>query len=148
MVDVAIVEHDPDMLPLFEDEIARLGFTCVGFVARGRTHEETCTFIRETNARVVLYDLGAPPYDQALRRWERVCRAEGCGDAHYILSTTSSRPIPPFDPSPCKATVAVLHRPFNTSELLQGLDRALSPVRDGPSPTGDDDAQSSRGGRI
>lgn len=127
MIDVAIIDRDDTALWLLSQIVQELGYTVKALHLCGVVDEVVCRFIRETQPRLVIYDLGPPPVDEAIARWQRICAAPGCSHMHYIITTAARPPFKTLNTSVCGATVTVLPHPFGESELQRELLRTIGP---------------------
>lgn len=123
MIDVAILNHDSEVLAGLAEAISAIGFTTAREHTEGATLSALAKFIREADPKVVVYDLGEPPYAPAIQRWRGLVNEPGCERRAYVITTNSSE-TPDFDPGPVRVA-ALLKRPFGHEQLAQAIGEAL-----------------------
>lgn len=123
MIDVVILNHDSEVLAGLAEIITSIGFSTAREHTEGASLLQLAKFIREADPRVVVYDLGEPPYAPAIQRFRGLVNEPGCERRAYIITTSSSE-VPDFDPGPIRV-LGLLKRPFGHAELAQAIGEAL-----------------------
>lgn len=96
------------------------GFTVAARLAQGVV-DELAAFVRARNPRVVVYDLGPPPVDDAVEKWRELSRQLGTNRA-YVLTTTYDDKLE-LDPGPCKVE-CILPKPVAFEDVAAAVHRA------------------------
>lgn len=119
MADVVVINHDLDVLEALATVIESEGYTIARRHGQG-SPDQLAAFIREHDPRVVVYDMGPPPLEDAVERWRQLCQQPG---AHrpYVLTTSNACTL---DPHPCMLE-AVLMQPLDIGDVLTAVRRAL-----------------------
>lgn len=119
MLDVVVINHDPDVLEALAAALEDDGLTVAKSDAR-RSAEELANLVREQDPRVVVYDLGPPPVDPAVEKWRNLCQQPGARRPYVITTTYPCQ----FDPHPC-AVECVLLKPMTFDDVNAAVRRAM-----------------------
>jgi DNA-binding NtrC family response regulator len=82
--------------------------------------------IHQADPKVIIYDLGPPPVDRAIKLWGQVCHRDQ-GQHLYIITTPDAVAKLPVVPCLFKI-IKIMGKPFNFKELEQTIQMALQKV--------------------
>jgi CheY-like chemotaxis protein len=122
MVDVVVMNHDDDTLLGLSLALQDCGYTTAARHAQGAL-EDLASFIRIHEPRVVVYDLGRPPWEDGIEKWRALCRQPGAHGPYVITTTNAALQL---EPSPCFASTVLL-KPVGFDEVAEAVKKAMPP---------------------
>lgn len=126
MIDILVLEHDDEVASILFGIFRDAGFHCEIARSSGRPIEELAKVIEGYDPRVIMYDMGPPPYRWAFDKWNLLSDRPECQGRKFIITTTEPHANLRIAPHKQPIVGHVIIKPSSLDDLVSAVRTSLT----------------------